>query len=117
LQAADISTDDLRLDYIHLRVDNEQNGNKFLDICYEKSYKTYQYYSINNVVSISIDPVDGSLISFDNPGEIPAPLTVKLIINKDQAITTATKYLVDNKITYEIVSAAALYIVLPNNTW
>ena len=117
LKAANISINDLRLDYVHLRVDNEQNGNKFWDLCYDKSYNTYHYYGLNNVVLISVDPVDGSLISFDNPGQIPAPLALKLVISKDEAISIAKKYFANNNITIGELESTSLKIVLPNNTW
>ena len=116
LKAAGITLSDYILECNYPDSYCDRPGNKRWEIIFRKKYKGYLFNG-NNIIVLSLDPLDGSLLTYGNPGETQAPASLVVKIKKDQASKLASNFLGNNNIKVTSVDKTDLYIVNPDNYW
>ncbi|MEI6520777.1 MAG: hypothetical protein WCO98_12180, partial [bacterium] len=110
LKAAGISFDDLVLETI--KIEPKLNSSVW-QIKYRREYKIYKY--LDEWLAISIDPLDGALISFNYHCNSLVPVNTDVKLKKETAIKNAGVCLKNIKQIPGKLVSAELMIVQPDN--
>ena len=92
-------------------------GQNSWELYFRKTYKGYKYKGKNDRITLAIDPADGSLVGYGNPGEVKSPEKLDVKITKDQAIKIVNNFMDKHSIRVKSLDETNMYIVNPNNYW
>ena len=92
-----------------------QPGKTRWGIVYRRIYKGFP--SMWDFIRVTLDPMDGSLLSFGYNFDSPLPKSTRVRISKDLAVSSAREYLARLGVEAGNLLSAKLEIVQPNLYW